>query len=188
MVCNRCKIDKPEEDFGQNKYSKSGFNHTCKLCLKKARNLPDKLAKRKAYDKKYAAVKAKEYRKTEAYKKNRAQYVANSPVYYEHMLIGVNKRSALKRTTADGTITKDTRTKLFEMQNEKCYYCDKLLDRNIRGSVHLDHFIPISKGGVHSITNVVWACKECNLAKGDTLPSASTPSIDYSLLLVEYNF
>lgn len=35
--------------------------------------------------------------------------------------------------------------------------------------VHLDHIYPISKGGIHSITNVVWSCASCNLRKSDSV-------------------
>ena len=41
-----------------------------------------------------------------------------------------------------------------------------LKDRN----THLDHYMPLSKGGAHSISNVVWSCAACNLTKNNKLP------------------
>ena len=47
-----------------------------------------------------------------------------------------------------------------------CYYCNCELDEK----KHLDHYIPLSKGGTHSIDNVVWSCASCNLKKGAKVP------------------
>jgi 5-methylcytosine-specific restriction endonuclease McrA len=33
----------------------------------------------------------------------------------------------------------------------------------------MDHIVPVSKGGQHSWTNVVCACKRCNNRKGNSL-------------------
>jgi 5-methylcytosine-specific restriction endonuclease McrA len=44
---------------------------------------------------------------------------------------------------------------------KKCVYCGS--DDNIQ----LDHIIPLSKGGPDTIDNLVYACKQCNLSKGN---------------------
>ncbi len=42
----------------------------------------------------------------------------------------------------------------------KCAYCGKK-----RRKMHMDHIIPISKGGRHIIDNLILACAKCNLSK-----------------------
>lgn len=79
-------------------------------------------------------------------------------------------RNTKMRITNDNTITKTSLALLLSKQNDKCYYCGTHLDFNIKFSVHLDHYIPISKGGAHSIDNVVFSCKMCNLKKSDSMP------------------
>lgn len=37
----------------------------------------------------------------------------------------------------------------------------------IENEKSLDHLIPVSKGGLHAIHNVVVCCRSCNYAKGD---------------------
>jgi hypothetical protein len=46
-----------------------------------------------------------------------------------------------------------------------CAYCDK------PGELARDHVVPRSRGGPDNATNIVMACRSCNSAKGDQLPS-----------------
>lgn len=46
-----------------------------------------------------------------------------------------------------------------------CYICHQSI------SEHIDHIVPLSKGGLHDISNVAGACKPCNLSKGNKLLS-----------------
>ena len=79
------------------------------------------------------------------------------------------KRRERMYSSSDGTITKDALKTLKENQNHKCYYCDCALDYTVPKQVHLDHIIPLSKGGTHTIGNVVWACCSCNSSKSNKL-------------------
>lgn len=45
--------------------------------------------------------------------------------------------------------------------NSHCRYCGEF-----SADGHADHVIPLAKGGTDSIDNLVWACPDCNLAKG----------------------
>jgi len=54
-------------------------------------------------------------------------------------------------------------------QENKCAYCDCDLDYITPKAVHLDHVIPLSKGGTHTLDNVVWSCATCNMSKGASL-------------------
>jgi 5-methylcytosine-specific restriction endonuclease McrA len=46
-----------------------------------------------------------------------------------------------------------------------CVYCEAAITRGV--NAHLDHIIPVAKGGVNSVDNLVWACDQCNLLKRD---------------------
>jgi 5-methylcytosine-specific restriction endonuclease McrA len=49
----------------------------------------------------------------------------------------------------------------------KCYWCGKRLYGN---NWHMDHVIPLSKGGSHTSANIVKSCVKCNTSKGNKLP------------------
>ena len=48
----------------------------------------------------------------------------------------------------------------------KCKYCEKPLTE-----YHVDHVVPLCKGGDNSKENLVIACPKCNLSKGGKLLS-----------------
>ena len=84
-------------------------------------------------------------------------------------LKSVHKRRAQKLSTEDGTVTSQALELLKKEQDYKCKYCSEELDFSEKGRVHLDHIVPLSKGGWHSITNVVWSCASCNLRKSNKI-------------------
>lgn len=72
-----------------------------------------------------------------------------------------SRRRARKASVDSGP--KPTIQELIEMQDGKCAYCQ------IPGNEewHMDHVIPISKGGGDIAENVVAACATCNRSKSD---------------------
>ena len=79
------------------------------------------------------------------------------------------KRKALVRKAKIGDIDLNK-----IISNKKCYWCNtKIMDNNY----HIDHYIPISKGGEHSNDNLVLSCPKCNLTKGAKDPFIFANSI-----------
>lgn len=90
----------------------------------------------------------KEYRKTKEYK----------------IIQRVAQHNNRKKNS--GKITSiQLKDKLIEQEN-KCYYCDIELNLYIPRFTHIDHKIPLCKGGSNTIDNIVWCCSNCNLKKG----------------------
>jgi 5-methylcytosine-specific restriction endonuclease McrA len=57
-----------------------------------------------------------------------------------------------------------SRKNVLLRDNFTCSYCGY---QGIQAELTLDHVIPRSKGGGNSFKNIVTACKECNLKKGN---------------------
>ena len=55
---------------------------------------------------------------------------------------------------------------LIQRQDFRCASCNK----DITQDNHLDHMIPLSRGGTNSMDNVQYLCSVCNLTKGKKTP------------------
>ena len=120
-------------------------------------------------------VQAKEY-----YNRNKEARAAYKKAYNEtpegrlRIKNSRHKYKAAVVSSSDGTVTTESLQNLSTLQEHSCYYCTSPIDTSL-STTHLDHFIPISKGGAHSITNIVWSCSTCNLSKNATIPSTTNP-------------
>lgn len=63
----------------------------------------------------------------------------------------------------------DIKNKLRQ-QNEVCYWCKEPLILSGEGKYHIDHLIPLSRGGSNGPENIVCSCPSCNLSKNNRLP------------------
>ena len=59
------------------------------------------------------------------------------------------------------SVTAKDLTSLLRRQYHECALCRSVLDT----TKHLDHIVPISRGGKHRIGNLQWLCRTCNLRK-----------------------
>ena len=57
-----------------------------------------------------------------------------------------------------------TRYMVLERDGYTCQYCGA---KAPRAELHIDHIVPVSKGGTSDMSNLVTACVECNLGKSD---------------------
>lgn len=144
----------------------------------KARNAEKARLWRQA-NKERLAAKQREYRKNkpEIVKKleakrakdpNRRAYInAVSKQWHkanpERNQTAYHKRRALI-VSSTSKLTASELIAIRERQGCFCHYCNGLLDNKGRG--HIEHRIPLSRGGAHSADNVVIACSRCNLTKG----------------------
>lgn len=63
------------------------------------------------------------------------------------------------RTTRTSNPSDETVAYAKILRNDPCSYCGAPTE-------HLDHIVPLSKGGDHDWTNLTAACASCNLSKG----------------------
>jgi 5-methylcytosine-specific restriction endonuclease McrA len=77
----------------------------------------------------------------------------------------VNRRARIRN--ADGRYNKNDIETLYLKQNGICAYCDEKL----KDTFHIDHIIPLSRGGSNWPDNLALSCPRCNLSKGTKLLS-----------------
>ena len=103
--------------------------------------------------------KLSEYRKKPEWKEARKEWESkNKDKVYIYSANKNSKRRA-SISNSEGIKTKDWESKKA-MFNYKCAYCGVSSKK-----LQMDHVVPLSKGGSHSIDNVVPCCADCNNKK-----------------------
>lgn len=74
------------------------------------------------------------------------------------------------------SISTRRRFEIFKRDGFTCQYCGQRPPNTI---LHLDHIIPVSKGGTNQTENLITACIDCNLGKSNTLLNNSKESLQH---------
>ena len=166
--CCYCKKSKAEIYFYKDKSTKTGHKPRCKMCEK----LYIDKEKRRAYEKiyrtnnllkRYLIVKKSMTKNKEHHKQKRIEYLQTEQGKISYKKY-TQKRYALKKAL----IVEDINIKaIYADAQGKCFYCHKNITFD---EIHIDHFIPVSKGGQHIKSNLRISCKKCNLSKGNKMP------------------
>lgn len=191
--CSTCKLDKPVTDFHKNKSRKTGYSSECKPCVlgRRKRNYdanPEKhriKANRRYWsDSTKAKQIIKDYRQRnpDAVKATQKKYKAANKdairaqerIWTERNREKVRgfgrKRRALKKGVPSEPYTSGD---ILARWGTDCHLCKEPIDLTVhrkhpRG-LHLDHVMPLSKGGFDLISNVKPAHAFCNISKKDKL-------------------
>lgn len=166
--CVDCKQDYPAtpQFFPIDRHAPTGLRSECRQCrsLRNRTRYAERLQR-------YNAVYAESHReKHRAYDLQYHQEHLEKKRQY-HKLHPEQHRAKVRnyrarQRSADGTHTVQDVKKQYERQKGQCYWCKKKV-----GSIyHVDHAIPIIKGGSNDASNIVIACPTCNLSKGGKLP------------------
>lgn len=76
------------------------------------------------------------------------------------------KRAALIAAQSDGSVTAKALGALFAATKD-CCYCGAPMNYKQKTA---DHIVPLSQGGLHSMTNLAICCHSCNSSKRDRTP------------------
>jgi 5-methylcytosine-specific restriction endonuclease McrA len=171
-ICKDCQVNKPLSDYHKNKNTKDGVTIVCKPCAverSRAWQSANKDRVNEVCRKNYA----KNLERSRANRRERVRrwYARNPEVARaatrkwnkenpEAKRLSENKRRAMKLGNGVFTILPKEINKLL---SSNCVNC------NISEDITLDHIIPISRGGRHSIGNLQPLCKSCNSSKNSKL-------------------
>lgn len=73
-----------------------------------------------------------------------------------------------RKRNASGRHTRDDIAEIFELQRGKCAICRVKLKKGY----HVDHIVPLSKGGANDRRNLQVTCGHCNVTKHASDPIA----------------
>lgn len=179
-VCCTCKTLKDLHFFSKNKSFKDGYAVRCKQCIReynvankehisqlRKKNYLNNIDNCKKYSKKSHFLHREErLQKQKIYYQNNKEYFKYKNKKYkednkDYILLKNNKRKNLIKLQ---NINQSEIDNLLINNNNQCFYCKIFVKRGI--NLHLDHKVPLSRGGNHHINNIVPACASCNLRKG----------------------
>lgn len=195
FCCRNCKEEKPIDNFCKDKSRKRGHHPYCKDCQReiKGRNRPLNIKRATNWNKKNRERRNKNNRRNYAIKNNlfsesflneHREVICFLRIYLyelsrkkrkdyekkwrkenkELKRLWSSKRRALRKEKDDGTVTKES---LKKKNKGNCYICGVSFKDLKDKDIHLEHVIPLSRGGLHSIHNMEFSCKSCNLKKGN---------------------
>jgi len=152
-TCPRCGRSLPLSEFHKDRSRPDGLYSYCKQCNYQSSRTyiakkPDYYA---AYQAQYRANHLSELR---AYNRRRTKerYQNNKALWRQYVL----EYRARKRGNKAPSLS-EIQMRIAYCHNE-CVYCGGHYE-------HLDHIIPLSRGGVDSLQNLAPSCARCNLSK-----------------------
>lgn len=82
-----------------------------------------------------------------------------------HIVFGVMWTFTHKSKKSRKQISSRLRVQVLDRDNSTCQLCGATLNDGVK--LHVDHIIPVSKGGTNDLDNLQTLCEQCNLGKGD---------------------
>jgi len=207
--CTKCGVVKPLSEFSKSKQHKYGHTSQCKACRRQY--YQDHKAETSIYNAHYRkehmdedAERSSRYYKEHKeelleyqrqYRKDHKEELAEKALRYcEDHRAELSKRRAIYNQTQKGKSIKRAgnirrrsphgagriRPKVVRSvigsSDGQCPYCGKSFTDG-----HIDHIIPLSRGGTNERVNLIYCCATCNMLKSDKSLEEFMLELNYSL-------
>lgn len=186
-VCTKCNIEKTKDGFRKHKGKKDGLSSQCKSCVSRndreyRDNNQEKIAAGKqqytannqvkitTYQQQYTAnnqEKIATYNR-QYYANNQEKIVDCSRQYRVNntdKIAAYSRNSRARKRNAYGSHTVAEIRAIFDSQLGLCANCKAKLFKSGKYKFHVDHIVPLVKGGSNDRYNLQCLCPTCNLRK-----------------------
>lgn len=160
VTCTKCGQSKPAttEYFGTSELGQYGLRSRCKDCCNRiARD-------RHLANPEIAAQSTRKWRAT--HKEQQAEYMRAYKNANPDLIRMISRRCRARQFGAEGEHTITDVKRQYEAQEGKCYYCGVV----VGDTYHVDHIVPLSRGGTDNPDNLVISCPRCNQRKNNRTP------------------
>lgn len=181
--CSKCREIKPRTAFYAYNGTKDGLQRHCIDCQKRYRSehLAEKLAYNKQWKKDHPERARENARRgTQAYRERNRERVREADRAQKREwrktnpddVVAIRHRSRARRRAAGGNHTQHDLESVRAAQTDRkgrliCWRCGK----PIKGTPHLDHWIPLAGGGTNDAGNLHYMHPKCNQTKSAKMPT-----------------
>lgn len=182
-VCIKCKRLTSYENLSKDKGGTDGVRNICIECETKRKNQDPEW--KKQYNKQYRTLhheailqKNREYHKAhpDAGRLARKRYQSRNKKRQSALVVRYHQRYPerakahcqnyrSRKLNAQGRHSGEDVLQRLRDQDNCCYWCSQPLQ-----NYHVDHYIPLSRGGTNWPENLVMTCPSCNTSKNNHLP------------------
>ena len=186
-ICTTCDMIQSLENFSKNKTTKDGYSYTCKAC-EKVRKAASYIANKHHITQKQKLARdmnpeKEKLRKQKYYANNKTKRLTAAKQYRDSNKERYLLQQKMYKTTYKGRITKavaeskrreqkyNAATKLTTEEQHliRCVYEFCAFKTKCTGiQHHVDHIKPLSKGGLHVLSNLQILTASDNLKKSNT--------------------
>jgi len=110
--------------------------------------------------------RVKRYYHSEKSKLSRALYIKNN----RSKLRAYKHRRRMRISASPTHFTSEDVAAQLAAQRCLCYWCQQPLTLSGEGVYHVDHIIPLARGGTNAASNICCACPACNRSKNARMP------------------
>jgi 5-methylcytosine-specific restriction endonuclease McrA len=162
--CAKCGVAKPAttEHFRTRKSSKDGLRGECIVCT----NIIQKRWRDANPNKCREWREANVERVRECTREYRRKRRKDNPERYREIYSACAHNRRARKLQNGGTHTAADIRAQYDNQRGKCWWCGKKVGK----TYHVDHRIPLARGGSNAPENIVIACPSCNHSKGSKMP------------------
>ena len=158
-TCTKCHehYSRVEGNFNRGN-GQDGYTFHCKRCLSQygARWRRQNKDRRGEYARAYQAAKP------EVNRRATGRYRRRNPEVMR--VVQANRRA--RAAGVDGSLSIDDVRERHAQSGGRCHWCGA----DLGDEYHIDHAIPLSRGGVNAAPNIVIACPPCNRRKFTKMP------------------
>lgn len=168
--CGGCDQVLPAAEFHKNACSADGLSARCKTCAKKTtKEWREKNHERFLGNLRRWQTENKEHQRNSCrryYASHSKECIANSKVWAQthpkEVRVMQERHRSRKLNAPVIDLTVEEWTQILKAYEYRCAYCGQEEEK-----LQQDHVIPLSRGGSHTASNIVPACKSCNASKND---------------------
>lgn len=162
-TCSKCGETKPLSDFNRHKKHRDGHTTICRSCTAAYRQLPEvkargRVTRMESYyrNREREAGYNRSWRESHPAERSAAtkRWVERNPEKARQLWA----KNKARRRGADVAERIDRRY-VYERDGGRCHICGRAVPRD---DFHIDHLIPLARGGSHTLDNVALAHPRCN--------------------------